>query len=94
MKDRQSTRNGICTVFGPWSSGVIIGDLVAGVRVLIVDLELGGGNVHTGLAPAEGSLQSIGDRADAGLLHQTKIFHSVISKVKYENRHYVRAARR
>ena len=58
---------------------VIIGDLVAGVRVLIVDHELGGGDVHAGLAVAEGSLQSIGDRAYAGRLHQTKIIHSFIS---------------
>ena len=50
---------------------VIIGDLVAGVRVLIVDLERGGGDVHA-VAVAEDSLQSIGDRADAGRLHQTK----------------------
>ena len=73
---------------------VIIGDLVAGVRVLIGDLELGGGDVHAGLAVAEGSLQSIGDRADAGLLHQTKIFDCFISTVKYENQHNVRVARR
>ena len=58
---------------------VIIGDLVAGVRVLIGDLELGGSDVHAGAADAEGSLQSIGDRADAGLLNITKILQSFIS---------------
>lgn len=77
MKERQSTRNGICTVFGPLSSEVvvIIGDIGVGVGALVVDLELGGGDVHAGAADSECSLQSIGDSADTGLLHQTKTCH-------------------
>ena len=54
---------------------VIISDLVVRVRILVGDLELGGGDVHAGAAEAEGSLEVIGDSGDAGRLHQTKVFH-------------------
>ena len=54
---------------------VIISDLVVGIWVLVGDLKLGGCDVHAGAAEAEGSLEVIGDSADAGLLHQTKVFH-------------------
>jgi hypothetical protein len=47
---------------------VIIGDIVFGIEALVIDLELGGGDAHAVAAESEGSLQSIGDSADAGLL--------------------------
>ena len=57
---------------------VIISDLLVGVGVLVGDLELGGGDVHAGAADTEGSLEVIGDSADARLLHQTKK-HFIVS---------------
>merc|ERR1719468_1167266 len=78
MKERQSTRHGISTVFGPLSSGVvvIIGDIAVGIEALVVDLELGGGDAHAVAAGSEGSLQSVGDSADAGLLLKSGSGHS------------------
>ena len=59
------------------SSGavVIIGDIAVRVEALVGNLELGGGNAHAVAAESEGSLQSIGDSADAGLLLKAETFY-------------------